>query len=369
MKKTLSALLLASTLIAALPARAIQAPYTPGDLLIGFTTESGSDEIYDLGQESSLTNGKSWNLASLLTSYGNYSTVNWGVIGNGTNAGTVRTAWTTTATGIVPNTIQGSGAFGKLNTVATTLGQKAPGSAITAGQSYAPLASSETSWNTETLTGTLASDYNNAYESPNVLGVTSADFSQVNDDGSAPILLGNFTLAANGVVTFNTVSSSPTPPVAGFSGSPTVGFAPLAVVFTDASTGSITNWLWSFGDGQSVTNTSNASVNHTYTAPGNYTVTLTVTGAGGSNADAMTAYVIVSSKPQIGSVKFSSGQLVLIGTNCPPGVQYRILTSTNLSLPLASWTPVVTNTFSGSGTYAYTNAISKPTGFFRLVSP
>jgi PKD repeat protein len=368
MKKTVCALLLVLTLTAAVPVGAITV-YPVGDLLIGFSTEAGSDVIYDLGQESSLTDGKSWNLASLLTSYGNYSTLYWGVIGNSTNAGTVRTAWTTTITGIVPNTVLGNGAFGKLNTVALALAGNGPGGAIAAGQSATPAASYPNSWNTETLTGTLAGNYINAYENPNVLGVTSADFSRVNNDGSTPTLLGNFTLAASGVVTYHTVSTSPTPPVAGFSGNPTVGFAPLAVVFTDASTGSITNWLWSFGDGQSVTNGSNASVNHTYTAPGNYTVTLTVTGAGGSNTDAMTAYVIVSSKPQIGSVKFSSGQLVLSGTNCPPGVQYRILTSTNLSLPLASWTPVVTNTFSGNGTYAYTNAISKPTGFFRLVSP
>lgn len=368
MKKTFSALLLAVSASVTLPALGTTA-YTPGDLLIGFSTESGSDEIYDLGQESSLTNGKTWNLASLLVNYGNYSTLNWGVIGNSTNAGTVRTAWTSTVTGVVPNTITGFGAFGKLNTVVTSIAQSTSSGTISAGQSYTPLASDPNSWNGQTLTGTLATDYINAYENPNVLGVGSADFSQVKSDGSAPTLLGNFSLAANGVVTFNTVSSSPTPPVAGFSGSPTGGFAPLTVVFANNTTGSFTNSVWSFGNGISITNTTGGSVTNTYTTTGSYTVSLTAIGAGGTNTDTITGYIVVSSVPQIASAKFAAGQFILSGTNVPPGVQYRILTSTNLTLPLAGWTPVATNTFLSNGSYSYTNTTSKPTGFFRLVSP
>ena len=61
--------------------------------------------------------------------------------------------------------------------------------------------------------------------------------------------------------------------------------------------------------------------------------------------------------------------MVLSGTNCPPGVQYRILTATNVALPLGSWQPVVANVFKNDGTYAYTNQNSGPTAFFRLVSP
>ena len=37
-------------------------------------------------------------------------------------------------------------------------------------------------------------------------------------------------------------------PVAEFSGTPLFGPAPLAVTFTDASTGSPTGWAWFFGD-------------------------------------------------------------------------------------------------------------------------
>jgi len=183
--------------------------------------------------------------------------------------------------------------------------------------------------------------------------------------------LGYFLMYPNGSMTFTRAAQTVVtpPPVAGFSGSPTNGFAPLHVVFGDASTGSITNWVWSFGDGQSVTNTSNASVNHTYAASGSYTVTLTVSGAGGANADAQSSYIVVSSTPTISTVTKSGGNLVMGGTGNPAGTQYRILTSTNLALPPASWTPVTTNAFLSDGSYSYTNSTGQNAAFFRLVSP
>ena len=83
----------------------------------------------------------------------------------------------------------------------------------------------------------------------------------------------------------------PPPPVADFTGTPTSGTAPLAVDFTDSSTGSITSWSWSFGDG----GTSTAQhPSHTYTGMGIYTVALTVTGPGGSDTLTSTNYVTVT---------------------------------------------------------------------------
>ena len=64
---------------------------------------------------------------------------------------------------------------------------------------------------------------------------------------------------------------------------------------------------------------------------------------------------VVSTPPSFGSVRLSGGSLVLSGANGTPLAQYRILTSTNVALPLASWTPVVTNAFAADGTYSYTN--------------
>ena len=186
----------------------------------------------------------------------------------------------------------------------------------------------------------------------------------------AAYFVGYFTLNTDGTMSFTRATATPPPPVAGFSGTPTSGFAPLQVVFTDASTGSITNWVWNFGDGQTVTNSTSASVNHTYATGSSYTVALTVKGAGGSNTKTQTGYVVTSSAPTIGSVTLSGGQLVFGGTNCPAGVQYRILTSTNVTLPLASWTPVATNMFPSDGSFSYTNLpAGQSAAFFRLVSP
>lgn len=81
------------------------------------------------------------------------------------------------------------------------------------------------------------------------------------------------------------------PPVAAFSASPTSGDVPLAVQFTDESTGVPTTWAWDFGDGGTATTANPA---HTYTAAGVYSVSLTVTNANGSDSATMTDYITVT---------------------------------------------------------------------------
>jgi len=82
----------------------------------------------------------------------------------------------------------------------------------------------------------------------------------------------------------------PPPPTADFTGTPTSGTAPLAVQFTDASTGA-TSWSWNFGDGG---NSTAQNPSHTYTSEGSYTVTLTATNVSGSDVDTKTGYITVS---------------------------------------------------------------------------
>ncbi len=88
--------------------------------------------------------------------------------------------------------------------------------------------------------------------------------------------------------------TAPAPPTANFTGTPTSGNAPLTVNFTDLSTGSITGWSWDFGDTSSSTL---QNPGHVYAAAGTYTVTLTVTGPGGSNLMVRTNYISVSTPP------------------------------------------------------------------------
>jgi PKD repeat protein len=79
--------------------------------------------------------------------------------------------------------------------------------------------------------------------------------------------------------------------IANFTAQPTNGPAPLNVQFTDVSAGTVTSWLWSFGDGITSTLQSPA---HVYNEPGAYTVSLQVTGPGGSDSLERVAYITVT---------------------------------------------------------------------------
>jgi len=84
------------------------------------------------------------------------------------------------------------------------------------------------------------------------------------------------------------------PPVANFSATPLAGAAPLAVSFTDTSTGYATAWLWTFGDG---TTSTLQHPSHSYATAGVYDVSLRASNAAGSNTRLRTGYVTVTPPP------------------------------------------------------------------------
>jgi PKD repeat protein len=104
------------------------------------------------------------------------------------------------------------------------------------------------------------------------------------------------------LVTFKTVQTSPVAPAASFSAAPTSGAPPLAVQFTDTSTGGPTAWAWTFGDG---TSSAVQSPTHIYTAAGTYSVTLTVTNSVGTDTVTKTGLISVSSSA--GNVGYPDG--------------------------------------------------------------
>jgi len=81
----------------------------------------------------------------------------------------------------------------------------------------------------------------------------------------------------------------PTPPTADFTATPTTGYTPLTINFTDTSTGVPTTWDWDFGDGSAHGTTQ--SPTHIYIAPGTYTVTLIATNSAGSDTEIKTDYI------------------------------------------------------------------------------
>ena len=84
------------------------------------------------------------------------------------------------------------------------------------------------------------------------------------------------------------------PPVADFIGEPTSGQAPLEVAFHDASAGNVDERLWDFGDGEASAETSPV---HIYQANGTYTVSLTVSGPGGTRTETKENYITVGVLP------------------------------------------------------------------------
>jgi len=94
----------------------------------------------------------------------------------------------------------------------------------------------------------------------------------------------------------NVITVTQAAPVADFTAAAVTGNAPFTVSFSDASTGTITDRLWNFGDGQT-----GAGLNpsHVYTVPGAYTVSLTATGPEGSDTKIKTGFITVT--PGVGT--------------------------------------------------------------------
>ena len=82
-------------------------------------------------------------------------------------------------------------------------------------------------------------------------------------------------------------------PIANFTANVTAGLAPLTVRFTDTSAGNPITWNWDFGDGST---SIDQSPTHIYTAPGNYTVNLTVSSGAGSDTISRPAYIAVTAR-------------------------------------------------------------------------
>lgn len=103
------------------------------------------------------------------------------------------------------------------------------------------------------------------------------------------------------------VSDTPSP-AAGFTATPTSGTAPLEVNFTDSSSGKVTSWEWDF-DGDDTADSTEQNPSYTYQNTGTYTVSLTVTGPGGSDNETKPDYIVVSAQSPALAAEFTAAQL------------------------------------------------------------
>ncbi|MCU0485256.1 MAG: PKD domain-containing protein [Anaerolineales bacterium] len=152
------------------------------------------------------------------------------------------------------------------------------------------------------------------------------------------------------------------PVAANFSAAPTSGPASLLVNFTNLSSGDYATCSWNFGDGGSSTSCVNPS--HTYASAGVYTVSLTVSGLGGTDTETKASYITVyvpvaadfSADPTKGPVgmlvsftNLSSGDYATCDWNFGDGG-----TSTSCSGP--------THTYTSAGFYTVSLTVSGPGG-------
>ena len=110
----------------------------------------------------------------------------------------------------------------------------------------------------------------------------------------------------NATTVFDPAKTAPAgAPNAQFTASPRDGPAPLAVQFTDQSSGTISSRSWDFTNDGTVDSTLVNPV-FTYTNPGNYTVNLTVRGPGGSDTEIKTGYISVKEPASGVSAQFTA---------------------------------------------------------------
>lgn len=74
----------------------------------------------------------------------------------------------------------------------------------------------------------------------------------------------------------------------------------------------------------------------------------------------VTNAVVVKSVPRITHISVSGTTLSISGTNGTPTGNYVVLDSTNVALPVAQWTPLLTNAFDGSGNFNLSTNILSP---------
>ena len=88
---------------------------------------------------------------------------------------------------------------------------------------------------------------------------------------------------------------------ADFTKSTTSGVASLVVKFTPVTTGTVTSWAWAFPGSYtpSIKNTTAQAVNVTYPTAGSYSVSLTVTGPGGSVTKTYSNLITVTAPPPV----------------------------------------------------------------------
>lgn len=161
----------------------------------------------------------------------------------------------------------------------------------------------------------------------------------------------------------------PSSPVIGSSGLQTLNI--LGVNFQSGCTVALTNvdTSTSFSPVVTFVNSSNLTINVNLGVVSHNWI-LQVINPGNASSSLYSFTVAAPPQPRITGIRAVSGNITLTGTNGTAGLTYSVLVSTNLSQPVASWTPLSTNTFGAGGLFNWTNPITAgPPQLFYLIKP
>jgi PKD repeat protein len=238
--------------------------------------------------------------------------------GNGANETLNYTAASDQSALLVVKRVSGSGTFNLLGNVAPVVEFTAD---VTSG--LAPLTVNFTNLTTGATSNfwdfgdgntSTSRDASNTYASA---GTYTVMLSAVGPGGTN-------SLTKSGLI----VVTNPPLPSVDFVASPTNGFAPLNVAFSNLTSGAIT-YTWSFGDGNTSTDEQPAN---TYTNPGAYAVTLLAVGPGGTNTLSRSSFIVVAPLPVIATYGVSGDNLTF-GFDTIPGKVYVIEYKDSLADP------------------------------------
>jgi hypothetical protein len=102
-----------------------------------------------------------------------------------------------------------------------------------------------------------------------------------------------------------------------------------------------------------------------FVLPTGYSWDTTQLSPGGNGTIKVTGLI---SSPHIGTVFISGGNLPMTGTGGNSGGTYYVMSFTNLVLPLATWSSVLTNMFAANGNFTNTLPVlsGEPKRFYAL---
>ena len=177
---------------------------------------------------------------------------------------------------------------------------------------------------------------------------------------------------------FSLAGQPTTPLVAAITTSAVSGEAPLSVQFnSSSSTGSITSYLWDFGDGETDTT---ATVTHVYPAAGTYTARLTITDGSSSNQATTTITVSQTTTPPSTATPpraIVSSSIAAGPTPLAVGFDGSGSTATNAAITSYAWQfgdgatasgAEVTHTYTTAGVYTATLTVTDSNGMDNAVS-